>query len=52
MLGWMISFALIALIALTGILTGAGAGAAKTASILFSGLFVLCLITRAVRGRA
>ena len=52
MLGWMISFALLALFALTGLLTGIGAASAKSAGIIFSGLFILCLLTRAVRGRA
>ena len=52
MLGWMISFALLALFALTGMFTGVAAASAKTASIIFSSLFFLCLLTRAVRGRA
>jgi uncharacterized membrane protein YtjA (UPF0391 family) len=55
MLGWMILFAILALVA--GILTiAAGPAAAmlstRLATLLFSALFLICVVTSLVRGRA
>jgi hypothetical protein len=53
MLGWMILFALLAII--EGVLALAVSDppvSAKAASIFFSGLFLISLLTRVVRGRA
>jgi uncharacterized membrane protein YtjA (UPF0391 family) len=53
MLGWMILFALMALIGASPMLAGHPPGtAAWIASITFAFLFVIALLTRAMRGRA
>ena len=52
MLGWMILFALMVLIGAAATLSGnPGDAAAKMASAVFAILFLLGLLTRAVRGR-
>ncbi len=55
MLGWTIIFALIAFLAgFMVILTGPAAASSsmKLATLLFGALFLACLFTRVVRGRA
>lgn len=53
MFGWMILFGLMALPGMILMLAGHQAGSAiGVASAVFASLFALCLLTRAVRGRA
>jgi len=53
MLGWLTMFALLALCSLLTMQIGKEAIIpAVTASVLFTVLFILCLLTRVVRGRA
>jgi len=53
MLGWMILFALLALLGTIPTLVGhPPENAARLASVVFAFLFVLGLLTRAVRGQA
>lgn len=51
MLGWMIVFALLALLGAARSLANP-AVASSMVGILFALLFVLCLVTRVMRGRA
>jgi hypothetical protein len=52
MLGWMIVFAIFAVLGAFGSLGGSPAASARIASLLFSSLFFLGLLAYAVRGRA
>ena len=53
MLGWMILFALLVILSSIFIFFGdSGETAAKMASSVFAFLFLLSVLTRAVRGRA
>jgi hypothetical protein len=54
MLGWLTVFALLTLCSLMTILLGGAAATipAASASASFALLFFLCLLTRAIRGRA
>jgi len=53
MLGWTILFALMSLSGIVSMLAGHPAPMfLKTASFLFAALFLISLLTRAVRGRA
>jgi len=52
MLGWMMVFAIMAVLGAVLSLTGNPASSARIASLLFSSLFFLGLLTYAVRGRA
>ncbi len=52
MLGWMMVFAMMAVLGIILSLTGNPAASIRIASLLFSSLFLLGLLTYAVRGRA
>ena len=52
MLGWMIVFAIMAVFGAVLSLSGNPAASVRIASLLFSSLFLVGLITYAVRGRA
>jgi uncharacterized membrane protein YtjA (UPF0391 family) len=52
MLGWMIVFAIIAVLGAVLSLSGNSAASVRIASLVFSSLFFLGLLTYAVRGRA
>jgi hypothetical protein len=53
MLGWMILFAILVILSAIRMLTGHfGEPSATIASLLFSGLFLAGLVTRAARRRA
>jgi hypothetical protein len=53
MLGWMIMFALFSAVGIMSAMTGAAPSAStKIASLLFSSLFFLGLLTYAIRSRA
>jgi len=54
MLGWMIVFALMALIAALCFTAGPAAASAsmKLATYVFGGLFLACVLTSVARGRA
>ena len=52
MLGWMIVFAVVAILGGIPSFTGSAAASARIASLVFSSLFFLGLLTYAVRGRA
>jgi uncharacterized membrane protein YtjA (UPF0391 family) len=52
MLGWMIVFALISAVGALSSMSGAPAASMKIASFLFASLFLLGLLTYAIRGRA
>lgn len=52
MLGWMMVFAIMAVFGTALTLTGNPAASVRIASLLFSSLFFLGLLTYAVRGRA
>jgi hypothetical protein len=51
MLGWMILFAIMVLIGAVAMLTGSFSESARLASSVFAVLFLIGLLTRAVRGR-
>lgn len=52
MLGWMIVFAIMAVMGVVLSLGGNSAASARIVSLLFASLFFLGLLTYAVRGRA
>jgi uncharacterized membrane protein YtjA (UPF0391 family) len=52
MLGWMIVFALISAVGALSSMSGAPAASMKITSFLFASLFLLGLLTYAIRGRA
>jgi uncharacterized membrane protein YtjA (UPF0391 family) len=52
MLGWMIVFALISAVGALSSISGAPAASMKIAGFLFASLFLLGLLTYAIRGRA
>jgi len=52
MLGWMILFALLALLAPIMMLAGYGTSAPEMTGLVFTLLFLVGLLTRLVRGRA
>jgi hypothetical protein len=52
MLGWMILFALMAALGFVATITGNSVQTSMFASIVFGCLFVIALLTRAVRGQA
>jgi hypothetical protein len=52
MLGWMIVFALFSVVGALASMTDASAASMKITSLLFASLFLLGLLTYAIRGRA